>query len=407
MMTKFVEFLGPKPNWDPIRITGKFKFKKSERWNLQQKIVKQVLTFEDDPLMVSTLRQEFTFLALVKTENLEALDPDQSYDLINFLDHYEDPWIWVLARGLTVKKKTPFSRSTLDENHFEIRDIDFSKKNRDGQINCRCRYDDLMMAITFEPDEKVAIIVSATYFTTVRSKQQGRQCWINVKPTKEYRSFFQVNKDDEDDEDKNTPGTSGISRSQSQSSEVRSDSEFDSQRKGRQKEKSQSRERGTEKSQSRERKTESSQSKEGESESEVDKQKSKAGRKRKRTCPSVNVKFGKDLITVETEERTHKFVIEPISNKPSYRGKHWVGRTKEERQKQWKELFDKPFDLFERVRNDEAEGLRFFRYKDLFPKESQKAVEKEWGALFPNTPFPRETLLYIIFDSSQTNPYLG
>ena len=378
-MKKFFQFMGPKQNWTPVEVQKKFKFKQSDRWNLKQKIVKSVDSFQDDPLMARTLRNGYTFLACCRTENLSAVESDDDGLLVNFLNEYDEPYIWAPGRAFTLPKRNPLSKPTTDENFFEIQDLDFAKSNREEQINVKCAFTDLIMVVSFEEDSKVAILVNSCFFSLSKSRQVGRQSWINIHPLKTYSSWFKQAKPapkSQTNETTNEP--SGNSKSQSSRSE-RSESEI-------------------ERSQSNRR--------ESHLESEAGK-KSRAGRKRKRESDVNNVRFGPDYIVIETEDRNQKFPIEPISNKMSYLSKQWIANSKEHREKQWNEIADQPLDIFERVRTDTAEGIRFFRFNECFPPPSQDAIEKEWGRLFPNSDFPKYTLFYIIFDSKRTNPYTG
>ena len=399
-MKKFFQFIGPKQNWSPVEIQKKFKFKNSDRWNLTQKIVKPVEKFQSDPLMGSTLRNGHTFLACFLTENLEALNPNRQGLLRNFLNDYEDPFIWSTARGLELPKKTPFQRDKLDEEFFEVRDLDFAKKDREEPINVKCAYDDLIMVVVFECDEKVSIMVNSKFFTTGKSRQAGRSSWVNIKPLEEFKTYFQRKSltESRNVSDKVNPGTSGISVARSSS--VRSNSDT---ARSQPKESSKS----TPQQSSQSTPQESSQENDCLLESES-RRKSKAGRKRRRESAFNTVRFTSENISIETETKSQTFLIESISSKMSFLNKQWIGKTSDERKKQWDEIFNQsPFNLFERVESGTADGLKFFRFHEILSNESQDAVEKEWGRIFINTPYPKETLCYIIFDSYKKPPYLG
>lgn len=430
LLKKFFQHLGPKPNWTPLEVQKKCLYKNNSRWNIKQKLLKDVRgdEFFADALMHSTIQNGFTFLVCCQTKNLKPVAKRSKYDqnvenarLECFLDEYDSPFIWSCGRSLTAKTKNPLSKPKQDDEYFEIPDLDFDCSNREMPLKAKCKFQDIIMVMIFNADEECVIMVNSEYHTVKRARKHQ-----TIKQLDAFNKFVQKkpSKNAEIDVDL-VAGTSGLSQpitiksnrqSGNESSQPTSRQKRQSENESSEPTSSQQVQSGNEKSQP----ISSQQAGDekipprcdytitGPSESELDNSTLvKAGRKRKTNSAYNQIKFSPDYITVITQKRKQQFVIEPIRNKLGYLSKDWVASTVPTRQTQWEKIFNrKQFDLFDRVANDEAKGLRFFRFHEVFPDESQECIVKEWSKLFPNSPFPNN-LAYIIFDSEKTNPYTG
>lgn len=406
-MRSFFSQLGPTANWTPSEVQNTFIYKRSSLWRQSQKILKAVDQFPTDPLFESAKNNNESFLVCILTENLHCYheeDENNKTRLLDFLDEYKSPYIWTCGRPMHLPRRNTLSERILDENYFEIMDLEFSSNKRSKKIHVKALYNDVIMMVIPEPGENVVVMAHSEYHYTCKNTK-GKMI-VKAKPL--YKKMFSSktkaakNKLGQGDL---KPGSSGQSQSSSRSQPSgKSNSSSRSQPSGRSK--FNQSESSIDRSQKRPKpdKTRPEQTNDDISgNSQI-----KRGRKRKREPEDYNtVRFCDNFITVVTDIRTQKFPIETVSkDNISLRHKKWIGGTEEIRRDQWEQIqINADFDLFERVRNDDAMSLRFFRFKEIFPQESIQCCMREWDSKCKG-PFP-DNLMYIMYDSSKVIPYLG
>ena len=420
LMKTFFSQLGPTANWTPSEVQNTFIYKRSSLWRKNHKILKAVDEFPTDILFESVKKNNESFLVCISTDHLEGYhekDENNKTRLLDFLDEYRPTFIWTCGRPIHAPKKTPFSKPILDETYFEILDLTFSSNKRAKKIHVKAPYNDVIMMIIPESNDNVVIMANSEYHYVCRNNKGKMIVKVQSSYKKTFNSKSKAAKKDLG-QGGVIPGTSGqsqsIGRSQSISrsqpsgrSQPNDQTQFKSSESSMDRSQIQSNTDKTRPEKTSDNRSGSSQSKESELEPESS-FKIKRGRKRKRENDTYNtVKFTSSFITVITDERSQRFPIETVSKENiSVRHRKWIGRNEEIRKDQWKKIqMNSDFDLYERVRNDDALSLRFFRFSEIVPQDSIDCCMKEWYSKCRG-PFP-DNLMYIMYDSSKEIPYLG
>ena len=83
----------------------------------------------------------------------------------------------------------------------------------------------------------------------------------------------------------------------------------------------------------------------------------------------------------------------------------YIGKTADERRRQWRENIAPKFDIFEKIRNNEGHGLVFIPYEEIFTASQIATVNNFWRNEIGTS--PPECMCYCIFDKSTPFYYTG
>ena len=359
IMKLFMKHIGPVPNWDPETIQKKFLYtNRSKIWLAKQGIIKLTSDFNSVSNFERELKNGYNFIALVSTSNLDADSAENHTRLNDFFQEYNDPFIWVICRGV-------LNRNKPSNEHIEIIDLNFGpNKDRNNPLVLKVPMNDIFMTVLMEENDKVSIFANEEYFQLFN---KGNKRLIKIK--RECKGFFKtitptnVARYQE-------PNTSTIDPSSEPS---QADSRFDL----------------------------TSQS-EITSQSELSESSRPPVGLSTRFRPDYDIEFHEKYFIVKTPKRKQRFDEQSKKDHVNLIEFHWAKETPAERGRQWTEMKKRKFNLFQRVEDSEADSLVFIPAQQLLGKHNDLVTY--WKQVTGDTYVPRN-MFYVIYDKKDDIPF--